>query len=322
MALAGSMEAALSDELEDMDSEEVPRGPGAMAYMLPLATAAVALAIGGGVGALAVGLAWRSNPPEIELVQRELTAAELEAACNPFVTDTLTVLTLAQAKVVDLEDQVVIKAARVAELEETMSQRADAGKAIMQELREARVELETLRTQLQQAVQEKEAAIEELKVTVEKLEKTEEELVETKERLVISEEDALSNRWTAFTRDAQLQICDKGRRKRLGKCREAVFIAMGDAVEAKYRHCVKSGQAVPGFQETTREEAELPDYSFYLNEEDRITKGWYVTLCDPTLPEAVDFASALKSVQEGENAGGADELQGVLDDFDDLDIDD
>lgn len=134
---------------------------------------------------------------------------------------------------------------------------------------------------------------------------TEEELVETQERLTFAEEDVLTKRWTAFVQTAQLEVCERGGRRKMGKCREAVVAALDEDVQKKYRHCVKSGQAVPGLFEADRQMERLPDYSQYLNQDERIVRDWYVTLCDPTLPEAEDFTVALKAVQAAEAAGEA-----------------
>jgi hypothetical protein len=119
---------------------------------------------------------------------------------------------------------------------------------------------------------------------------------------VKAEGDVLDNRWKAFLQEGQLTVCEKGGRKKMGKCREAILATLG-GMEDKFRHCVKSGQAVPGLVEAEKDMQGLPDYSFWLNEDDRITKGWFVTLCDPTLPEADDFAEALEALQASESAG-------------------
>jgi hypothetical protein len=285
----------MSDEMED-DAPTPRRRGGVLSVLLPLATAVVALLVGGGAGALAVGVAWRSSPPTVKEVPRELTEAEISAVCNPFVSDTLAVLTEAQAKVQDLEGQVATKEAEIAKMEEAAKKGGEAGRRMYAQLQAAKAELETLRAQLQQAVLEKEEALVKLEETVKKLEATEADLEVTKEKLGIAEGDVLDNRWRGFGQQAVIDICEKGGRRKMGKCREAVQEAV-KPLEGAYRHCVKSGQAVPGMREVTKDMERLPDYSQYLNEEDKILKGWYVTMCDPTLPEAPDFAEALLKVR-------------------------
>lgn len=300
----------MSDDFNDDGMDEPSRGGANM--MLPVATALVALLVGGGLGALGVAAWWRASPPDVEekIVQRDLTDAEIESLCNPFVTDTLAVLTEAQAKVSDLESQVELKEAKVVELEAEMKRRGAAGKKLWDELQAAKAEVETLREQLAVAIEEKEAALVELEKTVEQLRATEDELAETQGKLSVAEGDVLDNRWKGFVQNAQLEICEKGRRKKMGRCRESVTAALNPELEAKFRHCVKSGQAVPGFFEVGKDMEELPSYSQYLNEEERALKGWYVTFCDPTLPEAEDFTEALQAIQVNEDRGEAGEAAG------------
>ena len=308
----------MSDDVEVPD--ETPPSGGAGSMVLPVVTALVAAGAGIAIGALAIGLWWQSTPPEeVEVVKlRELTDAEIDGLCQPFVTDTLSELTEAQAKVVDLETQVNTKQARVDELEEAMKRGAVAGRQMREELASLKKEVEDLKQQLAVAIEEKEEALQELERTVERLRATEQDLEETKEKLTFAEEDVLAKRWTAFVQSAELEVCEKGGRRKMGKCREAVTAALGPAVEKKYRHCVKSGQAVPGLFEADRKMERLPDYSDYLNQDDRIVRDWYITLCDPTLPEAEDFTVALKQVQAaeatatGNNAGGEKTLDDMV----------
>lgn len=307
----------MSDDFND-DGMDSSSGGGSN-MMLPVVTAAAALVVGGLLGALGVAAWWRATPVDVEekIVQRDLTDAEIEDLCNPFVTDTLAVLTEAQAKVSDLETQVQAKEAKVVELETEMKRRGEAGKKLWAELQAAKAEVESLREQLAVAIEEKEAALVELEETVEKLRATEDELEETQGKLSVAEGDVLDNRWKGFVQNAQLEICEKGRRKKMGRCRETVTAALGPELEAKYRHCVKSGQAVPGFAEVTKDMEELPSYSQYLNQDERVVKGWYVTFCDPTLPEAEDFTKALQAIQKTEDSAGeaGEAAGGAVDDL-------
>lgn len=300
---------------DDLMNETGDGDGGSLPWVLPVTTAVVALLVGLALGALAVFGVWKPPTPEPEVVTRDLTEAEMEAACTPFITDTLSVLTEAQAKVVELEDRVTSQEAEVVRLEETMAKRAQAGKRMYAELQAAKAELETLRAQLSQAVEEKEAALAALEETVEQLRATEDELEVTTEKLVLAEADVLDNRWKGFLQNGQLTVCEKGGRKKMGKCREAVLASLG-SMEDKYRHCVKSGQAVPGLVEAEKDMEGLPDYSFWLGEDSRITKGWFVTLCDPTLPEADDFADALEALRVDEKGGAGAEAGGPIEDID------
>jgi len=306
--------------MTDLDDDLPPRSSGVLAMALPVVTALAALAVGGAVGGLGVFAWWRATPPTVETVVqlRDLTDDELETMCNPFLTDTLSVLTDAQAKVQDLEGRIKQKESRIADLEKRADQRTAAGRKLIAELEAARAELASLREELARAVSEKEVALAELERTVETLRKTEEALEQTQGKLTVAEGDVLTSRWRSFRQEAQLEICEKGGRRKMGKCRESVEAALGADVERSYRHCLKSGQAVPGLREATKDLSGLPDHARWLDESDRIVKGWYIVLCDPTLPEARDFAEALKEVQRVEGGeqpvpeGAASEIERAL----------
>ena len=156
------------------------------------------------------------------------------------------------------------------------------------ELAQAKKDLAEARAELEIAHQEKEQLVVELTQTKEQLSKTQEALVDQKEQTTRAKEDALVNKWYRFMNDAQLNICEKGNRKKLGNCREAVEASMMTNVRRdKFAHCVRSGQAVPTVRELQKGES-LPDFSEMIDEEVKQTKGWYVLFCDPTLPEKTD----------------------------------
>ncbi|MCA9494339.1 MAG: hypothetical protein KC621_30645, partial [Myxococcales bacterium] len=82
--------------------------------------------------------------------------------------------------------------------------------------------------------------------------------------------------------------CEKGNRKKMGNCREAVLASLStDTRQSKFAHCIRSGQAQPVVHER-QGNGDLPDFSEMLNEEEKLVKGWYVEFCDPTLPERDD----------------------------------
>ncbi|TVQ86192.1 MAG: hypothetical protein EA397_20385 [Deltaproteobacteria bacterium] len=306
------------------DPEKASAGRGALGLLVPVVTVLASLLIGGLVGALVVLAWWRMTPPVVEVETRveirDMTDEEIERLCDPFVSETVAVLTEAQAKVVDLEGKVLAKEAEIEEMERVMTQRAAAGRRMSAELEAAKAELVSLREQLEVAVAEKETALKELERTTKVLKETEEELVQTQGKLTQAERDVLNNRWKAFRQDAQLEICERGGRRKMGRCREAVEGALDREVEAKFRHCLKSGQAVPGLREADRNLESLPSHSQWLNQDERLVRGWFVVLCDPTLPEAEDFTQALEDVQRQEQ--GEEGPRGDLPLFDLEDLDD
>ncbi len=264
-------------------------GVGVLAMLIPFATALGALGVGLVVGG-GLGYALKpSNDVRVE-VPRDLSADELLAACAPQVEEKAEELATANTKVSRLENDVRAKEARVAELEGDIAKRNERGAVISNELKAARAELESLRTQLATALQEKAVLEEELKITVAKLEDTETKLVEQTAATERAKEDALVNKFERFKNAAQLEICEKGGRKKMGKCREAVLGYLGtDAIRDKFAHCVRSGSAMPSVHEMTEKNGTLPDYSQWMNQDDKIVKDWYLLSCDPTLPERDGF---------------------------------
>lgn len=267
------------------DDDYTPGGPPLMAMLLPFATAIAALALGAVLG---VAIGWVVKPAEkVEVrVPRDLTAAELAAACAPQVEETVNELEKAQTKVQQLEGEVQDRQARVEELEARMK---SGGGSLRRELEQAKADLAEAREQLEIAEAEKERLVVELTQTKQKLAETEVALEEQVEKTELAKEDALTNKWYRFLNDAQLEICEKGNRKKLGRCRETVEEnLMAPERRDKFAHCVRSGQAVPSVHELDKKATTMPDFSEMINEEAKQTKGWYVLFCDPTLPERDD----------------------------------
>ena len=270
-----------------MSEEEFEPEAGVTDAIVPFATALVAFAGGIVVGGGLMFFINQANPTEV-LVPRDLTEAELQAACAPSVADKARDLEEAHEKVRNLSADVATKEAHVAELEAEMAKRADRGRALVAELERAKEELATMKVQLEEATAEKERLFEELTVTTAKLEETEEALEEQIVKTERAQEDALTNKWYRFINDSQLEICERGNRKKLGKCRETIQAKLTDPVRRdKFAHCVRSRQATPVVREIEKG-AELPEFAEWIDQEDKITKDWYVDLCDPTLPEAED----------------------------------
>jgi DNA repair exonuclease SbcCD ATPase subunit len=279
----------MSNYDDDDDFDDYGGGPSVVAMVLPFATAIAALALGAVLG---TAIGWVIKPAEkVEVkVPRDLTAAELAAACAPQVNETVNELEKAQSKVAQLEDEVQSRQSRVEELEAqlTVKKSSSGGSNLARELAQAKADLAEAREQLSIAEAEKERLVVELTQTKQKLAETEEDLEEQIEKTELAKEDALTNKWYRFLNDAQLEICEKGNRKKLGKCRETVEgNLMSEERRNKFAHCVRSGQAVPTVYELDKK-ATLPDFSEMINEEAKQTKGWYVMFCDPTLPERDD----------------------------------
>jgi regulator of replication initiation timing len=137
--------------------------------------------------------------------------------------------------------------------------------------------LSTLQTQLTVALEEKAALQVQLDDTTRRLD---DQVVQTR----VAKDETVAQKWASFQAQAQLTVCEKGNRKVIDKCRETV----ADKVrpfESKFLVCLRTGQAAPSVRLAGKKEA-LPEFAEYLDQDDRVTKDWYVLLCDPSLPEA------------------------------------
>jgi len=269
--------------MKDYENFDAPNSSKLPMMLLPLATALVSVAVGVAVGWT---LRYMTTPEVIVQVPRDYTFDELEDVCKPMMRETAEELDGAQERVKNLEALVVEKESQVATLEEEMDRRAERGTAKFRELRreldQARAQLLTLEEQLDEAKEEKQQIMVELEETQVALE---EQIVATE----VAEAEVVDQRWLTFTRDVQIEICDRGNRKRLGKCRDAVTAALQGPSEERWQHCVASGQAQPVIKEVQNKKEALPDHAEWVNEDERITKGWYIIWCDPSLPEATDL---------------------------------
>lgn len=246
------------------------------------AAAPVALAVGG-LGGLMVGaaMAWFLKPSDATEIVREPDAAELAVLCQGEGDDPADALTDAQARVASLERDVANKARAVAELEAEMDRSADRGAALAAELDRARGALGSAQRALQQAEQAKDALLSELKLVNEELQVTE-------RQRDVAREDALFNRWNSFVKNSQLEICDRGNRKKLDSCREIVEAAIrADDRRERFGHCIRSGQATPAVAMLDKG-ASMPDFAEMIDERQKLTRGWMILFCDPTLPEGDD----------------------------------
>lgn len=243
---------------------------------------AVLLALGlfiGGMGG------WLAKPAVEVIVPRDLTADEVAATCAPQVETHTAELSQVKDRVAVLEREVTEKQARVEELE---TRRSVAGSALVAQLDQAKKELAQARQELEAARQEKEKLATDLSETRTTLEQTQSALVEQSQRTLRAQEDALVNKWYRFVNDAQLDICEKGSRKKVGECRELVTTALRtEARRNRFAHCVRSGQAVPVVQAIDKD-ASPPTYAEPVTAADRDLREWVVMFCDPTLPERTD----------------------------------
>jgi len=277
--------------MQDNSGEGQPRSslPG---FILPTLVAGLALVMGTVMGAVIVYVAKPAEVVEKE-VPRDLTAQELEAACAPQVAEVTAKVDQANDKVMGLVSEMREKEARVAELEAEMVRRGKRGAELKAELEAAKAELVQVKKELKDAIDEKERL-------VVKLKKTEDDLDVSREETRVAKEDSLSRRWEAFVNQSQLDVCERGNRKKMGKCREAVKATLNADRRARFGHCIRSGQEEPSIAEAEKRQESLPQFAEYLDQENKILRDWYILLCDPSLPEATAFASVPSELPEEE----------------------
>jgi hypothetical protein len=263
-----------------------------LAIGMPIVTAIVGALAGLGLG-FGLGWALKPDPAPQEAAAAAFTADQITFKCGQVRGEELA---NANERIRLLETERESFRARVATLEaqlqrpapsvSTTPRAADAQIAVRRELDEARRQLARVQAELSRAQAEKQQLQEALVATTARLEQTETALVEQVGRTEAAIDEAVGQTWWRFVGEAQLEICERGNRKKLGRCREEVQAALQVAeVQAAFTRCVRSGQARPAVEELEKG-ASLPRNARYLDESSRVTRDWVVRLCDPTLPEA------------------------------------
>ena len=269
------------------DEYDLPRS-GATAWIMPMVTVLTALVIGLLAGVIVGYIVFRGDNIT-QVVQQELTNEELDSLCavkvDEAVGEAADELTVAQERVATLQDDVFSRERKVAELEAEMTRRAERGRSLSAELVQLREELEAARAELTEVKAELAEAVEEKEALFVQLRYTEEQLAEQRVETSVAREDALSFKWQSFVTASQLEVCEKGGRRRMGRCRETVTSSIA-SFRTEFEHCIRSGQEMPNLREAERNTEVLPMFAKWIGQDERITRDWFVLLCDPTLPEA------------------------------------
>lgn len=267
-----------------------------LAIGLPIVTAIVGALAGLGLG---FGLGWGLKPAPQAQAQAAaaFTADQITFKCGQVKGEELKNATARiklleaerdefTARVAALEAQLKEEAAPAAPVSAAAARPRQDNSRLARELEAARRQLDDVQQQLGRAREEKRQLQEALRLTTVQLQQTEAALDLQIEKTEDAVDDAAAQAWWRFLGDAQLDICEKGNRKKLGRCREEVQAALGQAqIKRSFTHCVRSGQATPVVEVLPQGEV-LPRHAQYLGEESRVTRDWVVRLCDPTLPEA------------------------------------
>lgn len=262
-----------------------------------------ALAIGGGIaGALIATLALQPGSPDTapQVVQPTPELVQPPAEEPPQIDET----ERAQAQLVKAQAQVVglnqALEARELEMQQMKADRSAANTRASARWQAMEQELELLQVQLAEAEAARDQAKEQLTMALAELDAKKAELTQTLAELdeqiqetrkaqrqaKVFKQASGRNLWAAFGENAKVRVCDRGTRRGLDRCHEAVDQALDEELAVAFSSCVDDRHAMPVLMEGSRGEA-LPAHAVPLPD-DRFTRGWYVSLCDPTLPEAGD----------------------------------
>lgn len=267
---------------------------GCVSMVLPFTATFGALGIGVVLGGAAV---WIARPTPVEVL-RNVSLAELQTACEPVVADQKTQLAKVKDELTALREEVARKEAEVQSLrgaaERQGSRPASAdGRDYSAELQAAKEALAEAKLKIQMLEQVRDELVEQLTRTQERLQVVETDL---QEQVAISgmlrdengrlHDELVVQQWYGFVTNTQLDICERGGRKKTEDCRLSV-VGEISTIKREFVHCVRSGQATPSAHELQKGE-KLPLYARMMNQDDKHLQSWYVQLCDPTLPERED----------------------------------
>ena len=234
--------------------------------------------------------------PEAEFSRAELIA-KLEAqekayqdllnSTSKLDTEQKEQLTSASGKVVDLEGKVAAKQKEMEVIQAKLKKTEGKSASRKKELETAQAELEGLKAQLTEAVAEKERLTVELNIS-------REETTVARQETTVARQETDSARadeaWAKFRSDAFVRICKKGTANKLDRCREDLDASLSGK-SARFKQCVLSKQAAPRLIEIeNKRDPSLPRNSEWMGQDSDFMKDkFYVTFCDPSLPEAGGF---------------------------------
>ncbi len=295
------------------DPYAAPPGPPSM---LPrILSHAAALALGAVLGIGGARMAeYMEDPvamsrPEGSLSRAQLIArldaaekarAEIEgqlATKSEEATQASTALQEAGQKVTVLETKVSDTEGEIKILELKVKKSQGKSAALQKQLEDKLSELETLKAQLDVALEQKAQLQVELKDSKEETRVAREETEDAKRETDDARIDAVNAKWEGFQSQAMVDICEKGSRSKLSKCRDEVLAGLSQERAGRFKQCVLSGQASPRLLKVDPKvkDAQLPKWSEWFNEAGKFTKkNWYIVFCDPTLPEASGNGNAAR----------------------------
>lgn len=264
--------------------------------LLQVVTHGVALVLGAVAGILGAQVAeYYANPelmsrPEGDLSRAELISkleaserayAELLAEQGRKEETQKTEIQAATKKVSDLEGAVSKKEEEIKVLELKAKKSANKSAALKKELEAKLAELDALKVQLETALQEKAQLEADLVVS-------RQETAVARQETQVAKGETVDAKWEGFKADAAVQICEKGNRNKLAKCKSEVSAALTPTRAKQFKHCLSSDQATPRLvRRDKKDDSSLPKWAEWFDQNSDFTESeWYIVFCDPTLPEA------------------------------------
>jgi hypothetical protein len=273
-------------------------GMGLLTIVLPFVATIASLLFGILIGGVA---GWVVKPTQQPIEYLETASlAELQLVCEPVVEEQKTQLAKVKDQIGVLEATVIDRERRITELEglaaKQGSRKAVGGRDYSAEVVAAREQLAEAKLRIELLEQVKSQLIEQLTAAQQRLSVVQAELTQ---QVAITdvlrdengrlEDEVIVQQWFRFVTESQLEVCERGGRKKTDDCRGSVVNEIAQ-VKREFVHCVRSGQAAPAAALLAKGQA-MPHFARMMNQDDKHLSGWYLQMCDPTLPEQ-DLATA------------------------------
>jgi hypothetical protein len=249
---------------------------------------------------------------ESNIVEKELTDEDLEALCAELTDTEKNNVLVVQAEVKSLQEQVGEREAELLKLKGKIKNAEIGRGAAKKRWEELEKAIALLQVKLAAAEQERDELKVELQSTLKELNIQVKLTKKYKSKAKKYKRESTENLWSAFQAEAKVSGCDRGTKRRHGKCHESFDLAMTPKLKERFRNCVDTYQAVPVLKKKKKNEV-LPGFSVYLNDESRFTEDWYIIFCDPTLPEAKDT-----DLDDEPSRSSSEDLDDLDINFDDL----
>jgi len=233
----------------------------------------------------------RQDAPVAELAapdtDAEAVLAELQPEESVAVQDAMSTAAAAQEKVATLEAELGEAKARIAAFEEAEAKGAERSASARKRGQEMEAEFSRLRVALADAEAERDNLRTELASSLKLLDEQIAQTARVRQERDVWKQASTDNLWAAFVENTKVKLCDRGSRKSMSKCHEAIAVHMDAEARQRFDHCVAARQSVPALVEIDRRSTP-PAFSERLPEGVRqIGKDWHLVYCDPNLPEAV-----------------------------------